>query len=87
MTTPGRSTLFDPTSPWRACVALFAVTVLVVAVSGAGLGVENSLHSLRDQLHVRAATGQVALVEMDARSLSAFQRWPWPRSLYGRVVT
>ena len=87
MTTPGRSTLFDPTSPWRACGALFDVTAFVVAVSGAGLGVENSLHSLRDQLHVRAATGQVALVEMDARSLSAFQRWPWPRSLYGRVVT
>ena len=87
MTPNPRSSLFDSSSPWRACGLLFALTALIVAVSGAGRGVEDGLHALRDQLHLRPASGQVALVEMDARSLAAFQRWPWPRSLYGRVVT
>ena len=87
MTPNSRSSLFDPSSPWRACGLLFTLTALFVSVSGSGRGVEDGLHGLRDQLHVRPATGQVALVEMDARSLAAFPRWPWPRSLYGRVVT
>jgi len=87
MASIGNSSVFDPSSPWRACGLLFALTAVAVSVSGVGRSAEDGLHALRDQLHVRAATGQVALVEMDARSLSALQRWPWPRSLYGQAVT
>ncbi|WP_234004167.1 CHASE2 domain-containing protein, partial [Erythrobacter sp. HI0028] len=42
----------------------------------------NFSFGLRD----RTASGQIQVVEMDAASVAAIQRWPWPRSNYAEVV-
>ncbi|MBS0253960.1 MAG: EAL domain-containing protein [Proteobacteria bacterium] len=73
----------------RATVAvavLAAVLGLLLALFDATSGVETSLQLARSSLLARPATGKVALVEMDARSFKAFNRWPWPRSLHGRAI-
>jgi CHASE2 domain-containing sensor protein len=55
-------------------------------VSGAGEGLDHLLRSARDAARARDASGQIHLVEIDRRSLSAIDRWPWPRSVHGRAV-
>ncbi|RZV45499.1 MAG: CHASE2 domain-containing protein, partial [Sphingomonadaceae bacterium] len=34
----------------------------------------------------RPASGEVVIVEIDSRSISELQQWPWPRSLHARLV-
>lgn len=57
-----------------------------VALSGLGAGAEHSLQGMRDAMRARPATGRVALVEIDARSLATLDRWPWPRGLYAQAL-
>src|SRR5579875_2891002 len=72
----------------------FAIVVLLlaclagvaVAASGAGTALERSLHSMRDALRQHDASGHYVLVEIDARSLDHFDRWPWPRRLYAQAI-
>ncbi|WP_279349227.1 putative bifunctional diguanylate cyclase/phosphodiesterase [Erythrobacter litoralis] len=70
----------------------FAVALAIVAAAGvlAALGafrpIENGLEELGFALRSKEASGQVHVVEMDAASLAAIQRWPWDRSYYARVV-
>ena len=73
-------------SPRTAAVAAALLVGALTAVTGAGVGVEHDLQSVRAGLRTRPATGRVALVEIDARSLADQPRWPWPRGLYGRAV-
>jgi diguanylate cyclase len=54
--------------------------------SGAGEGIDGALRSARDTLRAHDASGQVHLVEIDRRSLSAIDQWPWPRSVHARVI-
>jgi len=67
-------------------VLLPALAAMAVAVTGAGRSFDRWLDTQRDTLLRRPATGQVVVVEIDARSLAHFNRWPWPRSLYGKAV-
>ena len=48
--------------------------------------IDNFLHDQRQVVDSRAASGDVVLVEIDARSLLAIDVWPWPRSLHGALV-
>lgn len=48
--------------------------------------VDNFLHDQRQAIDSRDASGDVVLVEIDARSLQAIDVWPWPRSLHGALV-
>lgn len=63
--------------------ALIAVVAIVVAAvmtfSGAGSGMDRDLRTTRDGWRARPASGQIAIVEVDARSLAALDDWPWPR--------
>ncbi len=34
----------------------------------------------------RPATGAIAVVEIDARSISAIGQWPWPRGVHARLI-
>jgi diguanylate cyclase len=54
--------------------------------SGAGRVLDGALRSTRDWLRAHDASGQVHLVEIDRRSLSAIDQWPWPRSVHARVI-
>ncbi len=41
---------------------------------------------LRFSLFPRPVSGDVVLVEIDARSIHDLQKWPWPRSLHGQAI-
>ncbi|WP_265529634.1 putative bifunctional diguanylate cyclase/phosphodiesterase [Sphingomicrobium marinum] len=47
---------------------------------------EHWLEDRRARLLDRAATGDVVIVEIDSRSISELQQWPWPRSLHADLV-
>lgn len=47
---------------------------------------ESALQSASASLRERPASGQLHVIEMDAASVAAIERWPWSREHYGRVV-
>lgn len=46
----------------------------------------HQLANLRMQLAPRPATGQIVLVEIDNKSLTAIGHWPWKRSIYADII-
>lgn len=48
--------------------------------------IERSLSNAKDAINSRAASGTIHLVEIDAKSLAALDRWPWPRSNHAKLV-
>jgi EAL domain-containing protein (putative c-di-GMP-specific phosphodiesterase class I)/CHASE2 domain-containing sensor protein/alkylated DNA nucleotide flippase Atl1 len=59
---------------------------LFAGVTSLGLEFDHGLQIWRNGLHVRSATGHVAFVDIDARSLAAFRNWPWPRGRYAEAI-
>ena len=59
---------------------------LAFLLSGVGASLEKAGGDLRAGFRLHGATGQVAVVEIDARSIAAFRRWPWPRSVHAALV-
>ena len=74
-----------------ASTALIILAAGLLLVAGAFEPFENRLTTLRAQLLDRAPTGEVAIVEIDARSLAELSTWPWSRNaarvLGGMVLT
>ena len=70
----------------RSALAVSLVLGTVVAVVQPGAQVESGLRTVRDSVRSQAASGQLHVVEIDARSLAAVDRWPWPRAEHARVV-
>jgi len=68
-----------------ACLVGAAVG-LAFLLSGFGLGLEKAGSDLRAGFRLHPASGEVAVVEIDARSIAAFRRWPWPRSVHAALV-
>jgi EAL domain-containing protein (putative c-di-GMP-specific phosphodiesterase class I)/CHASE2 domain-containing sensor protein len=66
-----------------AVAALLGMIMLVPFVGGP---IDRALDPLRFSLHTRQASGTVTVVEMDAASAAAIQRYPWPRRNYAAVV-
>lgn len=72
---------------WRAvAILLAAVLAAVTGISHAGEAVEQTLLNLRFGARHHAASGKLHLVEIDARSIAAVERWPWPRSNFAVLV-
>jgi EAL domain-containing protein (putative c-di-GMP-specific phosphodiesterase class I)/CHASE2 domain-containing sensor protein len=74
-------------------ILLFAAPLVAAAAAGAllltsglGIGLDRRLGELRDLARSRPVSGLVHVVEIDARSIRAIRRWPWPRSFHGRAV-
>ncbi len=86
MPAPGAS--LRPTGRLALVLVTFALAVLVTvaAVAGAYRNAENWIEELTFVLFSRPASGQVHVVEMDAGSMAAIRRWPWPREHYARIV-
>jgi EAL domain-containing protein (putative c-di-GMP-specific phosphodiesterase class I)/CHASE2 domain-containing sensor protein len=78
-----------PRSPFGRFVALVAIAAaagLLVLSTGLGLGFDRRMAELRDRLRSHPASGEIVLVEIDARSIRSIGRWPFPRSLHGVAV-
>ncbi len=77
---------------WSAKPLNYALALLVAATavvfSSAGLfdPVEDALTSSRAGILNRPSTGEVAIVEIDAKSLAELRSWPWPRRYHAEVV-
>jgi EAL domain-containing protein (putative c-di-GMP-specific phosphodiesterase class I)/CHASE2 domain-containing sensor protein len=73
---------------WRRAI-VFAVPAAAGALllaGGQGAPLDQTLRNARDGLRSHSASGQVQIVEIDARSLQALDRWPWPRSYHAAAV-
>lgn len=71
----------------RAAAGLFVAAAIVFAsLSGFLRTVDDRLAELRFQTQSIAPTGDVVLVDIDARSLAEIGVWPWPRRLHGDLL-
>src|SRR3954469_20244962 len=66
-------------------VLVAALTIMLLAL-GAFEPLENRFIEVRSELLGRAPTGQVAIVEIDAKSLAEIRTWPWPRHYHAQVL-
>ena len=74
-------------SYWRAWTLLGSIALgIVTGAAGLGTGIERALQDLAWRLRGSAASSDLHIVEIDGRSISAIDRWPWPRSHHARVV-
>lgn len=60
--------------------------LLTLSMSGVATVLFNDLVGLRFLVLGRAATGNIAIVAIDAPSLANQGVWPWPRSLHAKLV-
>ncbi len=65
---------------------LVAAAILFASLSGFLRTVDDGLAELRFQSQSIAPTGDVVLVDIDARSLAEIGVWPWPRRLHGDLL-
>lgn len=68
------------------CVIVAAVLALILMGSGLGKDLDRMAQNIRDGIFEKQASGDIHIVEVDARSLSAIGRWPWPRTAYADLV-
>jgi EAL domain-containing protein (putative c-di-GMP-specific phosphodiesterase class I)/CHASE2 domain-containing sensor protein len=72
---------------WRlVVVAVAACAGILCGLSGTGHGLDVLLQQQRWALRSHGASGQIQIVEIDARSVAAIARWPWPRSIHARLI-
>ncbi len=65
---------------------MVAMSAALLALGGVFDPVEDALTTQRAKLLSRPSTGEVAIVEIDARSLAELRSWPWPRRYHAEVV-
>jgi EAL domain-containing protein (putative c-di-GMP-specific phosphodiesterase class I)/CHASE2 domain-containing sensor protein len=72
---------------WRA-IALVLGCALGVAtgVTGYGVGLDRVLSQIGWSARQHDASGNLHIIEIDARSIADIDRWPWPRQHYARLV-
>lgn len=66
--------------------ALASAIAIIFALNGSGVTIDESLRLARDMVQSRPATGRLAVVELDARSLEQVSSWPWPRAVHARLI-
>jgi diguanylate cyclase (GGDEF)-like protein len=65
---------------------LLALVVIPARETGALHPVKAALYELRFNLARRPPTGEIILVDIDAKSIAAIGTWPWPRSVHAALV-
>ena len=69
-----------------AVIAALVAGVVLASSTGVLAPLSHWLGDLRFSAATRPASGKIVLVEIDARSLDAIGRWPWPRRIHGDLV-
>jgi signal transduction histidine kinase len=70
---------------WRTELIIF-VLAAACAAAGAFAGLQNKLNDLSFSLLKRAASDEIVVVQIDARSLNEIATWPWPRGKHAEVI-
>ncbi|HEX8532986.1 MAG TPA: EAL domain-containing protein [Allosphingosinicella sp.] len=70
----------------RAILATAAIAGASLLFSGAGEAFDQMLRSARDGLRSHSASGEVHIVEIDARSIKQIHRWPLPRGAHAATI-
>jgi signal transduction histidine kinase len=70
---------------WRYECAIFLLIAALMA-SGLFAGAQYALNDAAFRVVTRPPSGDIVIVQIDPKSLSAFSTWPWPRSRHGEVV-
>ncbi|WP_456713641.1 EAL domain-containing protein [Bradyrhizobium sp. USDA 4353] len=65
---------------------LVVVALLTVGLSGCYELLGNALVDLRFRLNKHPASGEIAVVTIDPRSIEALGIWPWPRTTHARLL-
>ncbi|MDU1670775.1 MAG: CHASE2 domain-containing protein, partial [Bradyrhizobium sp.] len=65
---------------------LVVVALLTVGLSGGYELLSHALVDLRFRLDRHPASGEIAVVAIDPRSIEAIGVWPWPRTHHARLV-
>ncbi|GLH82343.1 histidine kinase [Bradyrhizobium sp. SSBR45G] len=65
---------------------LVVVALLTVGLSGCYELLSHALVDLRFRLDSRPASGEIAVVAIDPRSIEAIGVWPWPRATHARLL-
>lgn len=74
-------------SYWRTAAWVTALGCALAMIStGAGFSLEEQFRIFRDGFRARPASGQVHIVEIDAKSIAALQSWPWSRRLHAALL-
>lgn len=60
--------------------------MIAFAAAFSGQAPDEQLRLARDMLRTTPASGKIAIVEIDARSLEQVAGWPWPRRVHARLV-
>lgn len=72
---------------WRSGTLFVAIALgILTGSAGLGTGIERAVQELAWRLRASSASGDLHIVEIDGRSISAIDRWPWPRSHHARLV-
>ncbi|MBV8687716.1 MAG: EAL domain-containing protein [Alphaproteobacteria bacterium] len=73
---------------WRRHVIVAGAVAVGTALllSGQGAPLDRQLRIVRDELRSHPASGEIAIVEIDGRSLQTLDRWPWPRGIHAQIV-
>jgi EAL domain-containing protein (putative c-di-GMP-specific phosphodiesterase class I)/CHASE2 domain-containing sensor protein len=72
---------------WRwIALAMCALVGVLAGLSGFGGGFERFADEARWKTRQHPASGQLHIVEIDARSIASIARWPWPRSNYATLI-
>lgn len=66
--------------------AFGAVAGILLLMMGVGESLDRFLRAERDALRTHDASGEIHIIEIDARSLAEIDKWPWPRRLHAMAV-
>src|SRR6185295_577339 len=58
----------------------------VLTAAGAFRGVQDKLDDLAFSLLKRPASGEIVIVQIDPKSLSQIDTWPWPRGTHAALL-
>ncbi|MBC2777839.1 putative bifunctional diguanylate cyclase/phosphodiesterase [Parasphingopyxis marina] len=70
-------------------IAVFLIALAAGAIASTtqvAAPLDDQLRIVRDNIRTHEASGDIVLVEIDARSLAEIDRWPWPRSNHATLV-
>lgn len=67
-------------------LAVSFLLAALLAIFSSILPAERIVQNARDFVHSKPASQDIHLVEIDAKSLQALNRWPWPRSYHAQLV-